>query len=346
MEGSSLPAIGRALGHSATAALGCVKKRPQGLSRRRGQGAERIEGATGQPPEVVVTCDEMWTYRGAPHGKQRKEWWISTAVVSEANGSRWVDFEVGNRSEASFLGLYARLPKAGLYRSDAYSVYAGWLPPDRHVAGSGVAVNWNEGPAPVLHRGLHSVWRSKLNRPVRRAKGYTRTSRCWCIPWPWSAGDGKPNSMPTHVRMPPARIYGPRPIELVHRESVAIYVPQAMQNVNSELSTTDTRTTIATCRTANALVRVVTYQRATDRQIRTKRKSGPAQFTGGKFPAVMSQSGPVPDWTCGIAELTDVPVPDASVSERRWAKHRGAIMLTWAVSGTHVVSDHHRKYDE
>ena len=75
----------------------------------------------------------MWTYRGARHGEQREEWWIWTAVVSEADGSRWVDFEVGDRSEATFLRLYARLPEAGLYRSDAYSVYAGWFPPDRHL---------------------------------------------------------------------------------------------------------------------------------------------------------------------------------------------------------------------
>ena len=39
--------------------------------------------------------------------------------------------------------------------------------PDRHVVGKGGAVNWNEG--------LHSVWRGKLNRLMRRTKGYTKS---------------------------------------------------------------------------------------------------------------------------------------------------------------------------
>ena len=33
--------------------------------------------------------------------------------------------------------------------------------------GKGGAVNWNEG--------LHSVWRGKLNRLVRRTKGYAKS---------------------------------------------------------------------------------------------------------------------------------------------------------------------------
>ena len=55
----------------------------------------------------------------------------------------------------------------GLYRSDAYQVYAGWFPPERHVVGKGGVVNWNEG--------LHSEWRGKLNRLMRRTKGYTKS---------------------------------------------------------------------------------------------------------------------------------------------------------------------------
>ena len=65
-------------------------------------------------------------------------------VARGADGSRWVDFEVGDRSEGPFLRLYERLPEAGLYRSDACQVYLGWFPPERHVAGKGGAVNWNE----------------------------------------------------------------------------------------------------------------------------------------------------------------------------------------------------------
>ena len=41
------------------------------------------------------------------------------------------------------------------------------MPPEGHVVGKGGAVNWNEG--------LHSVWRGKLNRLMRRTKGYTKS---------------------------------------------------------------------------------------------------------------------------------------------------------------------------
>ena len=121
---------------------------------------------SGQRVAVVVSCDEMWTYRGARCEGKREDVWIWTAVVAEADGGRWVDFEVGGRDEQTFLRLYERLPDAGLYRSDAYSVYQ-WFPADRHVVGKGGAVNWNEG--------LHSVWRGKLNRLIRRTKGYTKS---------------------------------------------------------------------------------------------------------------------------------------------------------------------------
>ena len=63
--------------------------------------------------------------------------------------------------------LYRRLPDAALYRSDDYSVYASCLPPERHVAKKGGAVNRNEG--------LHSVLRGKLNRLMRRTKGYSKS---------------------------------------------------------------------------------------------------------------------------------------------------------------------------
>ena len=59
------------------------------------------------------------------------------------DGRCWVDFEIGDRSEATFDRLYSRLPAAELYRTDAYGVY-GLLPADRHVVGKGGAVNWNE----------------------------------------------------------------------------------------------------------------------------------------------------------------------------------------------------------
>ena len=80
--------------------------------------------------------------------------------------NRIIPFEVGDRSAATFLRLYERLPEAELYRTDAYRVY-GWLPTDRHEMGKGGAVNWNEG--------LHSWCRVRLNRLHRRTKGYTKS---------------------------------------------------------------------------------------------------------------------------------------------------------------------------
>ena len=133
----------------------------------RERNERRAQGMAGRQPAVAVSCDEMWTYRGCRRGEKRENCWIWTAVVRELDGLRWVDFEVGDRSEGPFLRLYERLPEAGLYRSDAYPVYLGWFPPKRHAVGKGSAVNWNEG--------LHSVWRGKLNRLMRRTKGYTKS---------------------------------------------------------------------------------------------------------------------------------------------------------------------------
>ena len=94
--------------------------------------------------------------------------WIWTAVIAEADGRRWVDFELGYRSETTFLRLLSRLPATGQYRSDHYAVY-GWLPPKQHKAGKDGAVNWNKG--------LHSRWRDKLKRLQRQTKGYTKSLR-------------------------------------------------------------------------------------------------------------------------------------------------------------------------
>ena len=104
---------------------------------------------------------------GARRRGIRRDVWVWTAVVEEEGGRRWVDFEVGDRTEETFLRLYERLPEAKQYRTDAYRVY-GWLPHDRHVVGKGGAVNWNEG--------LHSRLRSKLNRLIRRTKGYSKSA--------------------------------------------------------------------------------------------------------------------------------------------------------------------------
>ena len=73
---------------------------------------------------------------------------------------------MGDRNTETFMRLYRRLPDADRYRSDEYEVYR-WLPSARHVAGKGSEVNRNEG--------LHSVLRGKLNRLVRRTKGYSKS---------------------------------------------------------------------------------------------------------------------------------------------------------------------------
>ena len=81
-------------------------------------------------------------------------------------GVRWRIFGARGRDESAFSRLLDRLPRADRYEADAYPVYE-WLPGDRHVIGKGGAVNRNEG--------LHSKLRSKLNRLVRRIKGYTKS---------------------------------------------------------------------------------------------------------------------------------------------------------------------------
>ena len=96
----------------------------------------------------------------------RQDRWIWTAVVEEEDGSRWMDFEVGDRGQETFLKLYNRLPEADRHVSDGYQVYD-WLPRDRHVVGKGQETNRNEGK--------HSILRDRLNRLIRRTKGYSKS---------------------------------------------------------------------------------------------------------------------------------------------------------------------------
>ena len=110
-----------------------------------------------------MRCGAAW---GARRKGKRREAWVWTAVIEEEDGSRWVDFQVGDRDEATFLRLYERLPEAKVYRSDAYRVYE-WLPTNRHLVGKGGAVNWNEG--------LNSRLRDKLKRLQRKTKGYSKS---------------------------------------------------------------------------------------------------------------------------------------------------------------------------
>lgn len=126
----------------------------------------RAERPPGKPPARVISFDEMWTYVGARRGEKRRDAWIWTAVVEEADGRRWGCFEVGDRSEETFSRLLERLPEASRYRSDDYVVY-GLLPRGRHVPGKGGEVNRNEG--------THSRLRDRLRRLQRKTKGYSKS---------------------------------------------------------------------------------------------------------------------------------------------------------------------------
>ncbi len=108
----------------------------------------------------------MWTYLRVRRGPKRNSQWVWTAVVEWPDGSRSLDFEVGDRSEATFLTLCDRLPRAESYHSDAYDVYQ-WLPRSHHKVGKGGKVNRNEG--------IHSILRDRLYRLHRRTKGYNKS---------------------------------------------------------------------------------------------------------------------------------------------------------------------------
>ena len=132
----------------------------------RRRGAKFTAGVVGAPPAALIAFDEMWPYRQARRRGKRPDVLAWTAAVAESDGSRWADFDIGDRSAATFLRLYERLSAARLYRPDACRVY-GRQPADRHQLGKGGAVNWNAG--------LHSWCREKLNRLHRRTKGYTKS---------------------------------------------------------------------------------------------------------------------------------------------------------------------------
>ncbi len=166
-EGMSLSAAARVMGASAPTVSKWVKKRGALAKERLTRFMEwRTSGRPGSVRASIVAFDEMWTYLGIRRGERSQDLWIWTAVVEERDGVRWRMYEVGGRDLSAFSRLLDRLPGADRYETDAYPVYE-WLPRDRHVIGKGGAVNWNEG--------LHSKLRSKLNRLVRRTKGYTKS---------------------------------------------------------------------------------------------------------------------------------------------------------------------------
>ena len=117
-------------------------------------------------PARAISLDEMWTYQGARRGPSKNTQWVWTAVVEWQDGSRSVDFEVGDRGEATLVKLCEHLPLADTYHTDGYEPYT-WLPRDRHRVGKGGKVNRNEG--------VHSMLRDRLHRLRRRTKGYTKS---------------------------------------------------------------------------------------------------------------------------------------------------------------------------
>ena len=87
--------------------------------------------------------------------------------MEEPDGRRWADFEVGDRSENTFQQLYARLPEAELYRSDAYAVYQSWLPPGPPCGG--------QRGRGELERGVAFVVAEQAEPAGAAAKGYTKS---------------------------------------------------------------------------------------------------------------------------------------------------------------------------
>ena len=55
------------------------------------------------PTVISLSLAEMWSYTWTRHGEKRWECWVWTAVVEEPDGRKWVDYEVGERSEVTFL---------------------------------------------------------------------------------------------------------------------------------------------------------------------------------------------------------------------------------------------------
>ena len=117
------------------------------LTQPRCRGQQRTVGLAGRPPAVVIAFAEMWAYCQARHGAKRQDWCLGTAIAEETDGRRRTDFAVGDRSANALQQLYAGLPAAELYRTDAYAACGSRMLPASYVVGKGGAVNWNEGHA-------------------------------------------------------------------------------------------------------------------------------------------------------------------------------------------------------
>ena len=167
IEGASILAAARVVGGKHCHGEPLARKKGEvARERMRAMSAWRASGRSATIVASTIGFDEMWTYLDARRKEKRNELWVWTAVVEERDGSKWMDFEVDGRDEATFLRLLERLPDAERYETDAYGVY-GTLPVNKHAVEKYGAVNWNEG--------LHSMLRGKLNRLVRRTKGCAKS---------------------------------------------------------------------------------------------------------------------------------------------------------------------------
>ena len=157
-EGMSISSISRALQVKVGTIYVWIKKKALWALKIVERRKEELKDQTVDE----ITLDEMWTYVGARKGDKRNSIWIWTAVL---DGKKMI-FEVGDRSEETFLRLYDQMPSAKRYYTDGYEVY-NWLPYNRHEVDKFGKVNRNEGK--------HSILRDRLKRLARRTKGYSKS---------------------------------------------------------------------------------------------------------------------------------------------------------------------------
>ena len=160
--GMHISAISRVLGVKWGTVYSWVQKSLSGGGGR----AVSAPAAAGGTPVQVLSCDARWTYVGARRKGPRHAVRIGTAVVAAGEGSRWLDFKMGQRDAATCGRWYARRPDAQRYRSAACTVYQG-RPRPRHSVG--------QGSAGHRHEGAHSVLRGTLHRLRRTTQGYAKS---------------------------------------------------------------------------------------------------------------------------------------------------------------------------
>ncbi|WP_245735371.1 IS1 family transposase [Thermodesulforhabdus norvegica] len=115
-----------------------------------------------------MSLDETWTYVGCRRGAGRNGNWMWTCLAD----GRFL-FEVGSRSEGTFLRFYDEIPEAEVYYTDDFKVYD-WLPFNRHVKGARGKAKTNR------NEGRHSILKDKLAGLRRKTKAYSRSALMLC----------------------------------------------------------------------------------------------------------------------------------------------------------------------